>query len=253
MKFLLILRLIAFFVIVSQTIMAFSGCTRFQVPKEPQSGEIIADFTSEGCTLMIVTNNCKSSTQKCPFHAEVSTGYGRYGLIEKVEYTVYDQTKSPVTKTDSSTYFRFEAEQTGGGKVYAAVTLKPRDGAPSKVVRIEGTVPFASETTPKLPAGLRFEVNYQPWYLEGVPHEPVEYLFKIQLLGGRDALKRIKSVEYKLPDDESKRPRILHRVESDYFVEGSMPANKDGVVILALIRWNNGEISSHTIPLRPRL
>ena len=253
MKFLLKLRLVIFFVIVLQTITAFNACMRFQTPKEPQSGEIIADFTSEGCTLMIVTNNCKSSVQKCPFHAEVSTGYGRYGLIEKVEYTVSDQTKSPVTKTDASKYFSFEAEQTGGGKVYATVTLKPRDGAPSKVVRIEGTVPFAVETTPKLPAGLRFEVNYQPWYIEGEPHEPVEYLFKIQLLGGRDALRTIKSVEYRLPDDESKRPRITHRVESDYFVEGSMPAKNESIVILAVIRWKNGETSTHTIPLRPRL
>ena len=138
-----------------------------------------------------------------------------------------------------------------GEKVYAAVTLRPRDGAPPKVVQIEGTIPFAVEVTPPLPAGLRFEINYRPWYLTGVPHEPVEYLFKIQLLGEPAALKRIKSVEYRLPADESKRPRISHRVETEYFVAGSMP-NKEGVVILAGIRWKSGTRSTHVIPLRAR-
>lgn len=248
------LRLVTFFVIVLQTITAFNGCIR--TPQEPpQSGEIIVDFTSEGYTLIIATS-CKSSVQKCPFQAEISTAPGNFGSIEKVEYTfVSDSTKSLAPITRDSPRFIIKAEQTGGGKVNAAVTLKSRDGVPSKVVQIEGTIPFASEVTPSLPAGLRFEVNYQPWYLEGVPHEPVEYLFKIQLLGDTsdsDALKRIKSVEYKLPADEAKRPRITHSVESEYFVEGSMPANKEGVVIIAVIRWKSGETSTHTIPLRPR-
>jgi len=94
-----------------------------------------------------------------------------------------DRPKSPVPITDAATQFRFAAEQTAGEKLYAAVRLRPRDGAPPKVVRIEGTMIFAVEVTPPLPAGLRFEIQYQPWYLEGVPHQPVEYVFKIQLRG----------------------------------------------------------------------
>lgn len=162
-----------------------------------------------------------------------------------------DRPKSPAPITDAATHFRFAAEQTAGEKLYAAVRLRPRDGAPPKVVQIEGTIPFAVEVTPPLPAGLRFEIQYQPWYLEGVPHQPVEYLFKIQLRGEPAARKRIQSVEYRLPADDAKRPRITHRVESEYYLEGSM-SNQEGVSILAAIRWQSGETSTHTIPLRPR-
>jgi len=172
--------------------------------------------------------------------------------IKHVEYTFFpDRPRSQSPITDALTGFRFEAKQMAGEKVYAAVTLRPRDGAPPKVVEIEGTIPFAVEVTPPLPAGLRFEINYRPWYLTGDPHEPVEYLFKIQLLGEAAALNRIKSVEYRLPADESKRPRISHRVETEYFVGGSMP-NKEGVVIVAEIRWTSGTRSTHAIPLRAR-
>lgn len=254
MKTLLKLRLVTFFVIVSQTITACNGEMRSETPQEPpQSGEITATSTVEGYTLS-VTTSCKSAAQKCPFRAEISAHPALFELIQGVEYSFApDQQKSPAPITDASTRFRFEAEQNAGGKVYAAVTLRSRDGAaPPKVVRIEGTVPFAAEATPPLPAGLRFEINYQPWFLEGVPHEPVEYVFKIKLLGEPGALKRIKSVEYRLPDDESKGARITHRVESGYYLEGSMPASEDGVSIIAVIRWKNGGSSTHKIPLRPR-
>jgi hypothetical protein len=67
----------------------------------------------------------------------------------------------------------------------------------------------------------------------------------------RAARKRIKSVEYRLPADDAKRPRVTHHVESEYFLEGSMP-NQNGVSMIAAIRWKSGETSTHTIPLRPR-
>lgn len=253
MKSFLKLRLVTCFVIVCETITACNGRMRSQTSQVPtQSGEITAAFTAEGYALSIATN-CNSVVQKCPFRAEISAPLALFELIKQVEYTYApDRTKSAVPITDASTHFRFEGEQTAGGKVYAALTLRPRDGAPPQVVQIQGTIPFAAEVTPPLPVGLRFEINYQPSYLEGVPHEPVEYLFKIQLRGEATALNRIKSVEYQLPDDESKRPGIINRVESEYFVEGSMP-NREGVVIIAAIRWKSGERSTHTIPLRPRL
>jgi hypothetical protein len=253
MKSLFKRRLATFFVIVCGTITACTGGMRSEIPQgPPQSGEITAAFTAEAYTLSIATS-CKSAVQKCPFRAEISAPPALFEAIKQVEYTfVPDRSTLPVPITDASTHFRFEAEQNTGGKVYAAVMLRPRDGAPPKVVQIEGTIPFAVEVAPPLPAGLRFEINYQPWYLEGVPHEPVEYVFKIQLLGDAAALKGITSVEYRLPADESKSPRISHRLETEYFLEGSMP-NKEGVVIIAVIGWKSGESSTHTIPLRPRM
>lgn len=252
MKSLSKLRSAAFFVIVSQTIMACNDGIRSETSQVlPQSGEITVAFTVEGYTLSLATS-CKSAAQKCPFRAEISAAPALFELIEQVEYTYLpDRPKSPAPITDASTRFRFEGEQIAREKVYAAVTLRQSGGAPPKVVRIEGAVPFEAEVTPPLPAGLRFETNYRPWYLAGDPHEPVEYLFKIQLLGEPAALKRIKAVEYRLPEDESKRPTISRQLETEYFVEGSMPI-KEGVVIEAVIRWKNGERSTHTIPLRPR-
>jgi hypothetical protein len=217
-----------------------------------QTGNITTTSTSDGFTLSI-TARCEMVERTCPFRAEIHAPPALFESIQHVEYTFHpDRPKSPAPITDASTNFRFEAKHIAGDMVYAKVTLRgPRGGPAPKVVQIEGTIPFAVEVTPPLPAGLRFEINYRPWYLTGMPHEPVEYLFKIQLLGEPAALKRIKSVEYRLPADESKRPRISHRVESEYFVEGSMP-NKEGVVIVAAIRWKSGGSSTHTIPLRPR-
>jgi hypothetical protein len=222
-------------------------------PASQQTRHSTSTFTSDGFTLSL-TARCEMVERTCPFRAEIHAPPALFELIQHVEYTFHpDRPKSPAPIMDASTNFRFEAKQTVGGIVYATVTLRgPRGGAPPKVVQIEGSIPFAVEVTPPLPAGLRFEINYRPWYLEGAPHEPVEYLFKIQLLGEPAALKRIKSVEYRLPADESKRPRISHRVESEYFLEGSMPI-KEGVSIVAAIRWTSGERSTHTIPLRPRL
>jgi hypothetical protein len=253
MQSILKLHLIIFFVIGSQAITACDDTVHSLTTQHlTQPGEIIATFTADGYTLSLATN-CQTAVPKCPFRAEISGSASRFDLIEKVDYTfIPDRSKSPAPITDASTRFRFEAEQTAGEKVYAAVTLKPHDGTPAKVVQIEGTIPFAVEVTPPLPPGLRFEIIYRPWYLEGIPHEPVEYLFKIQLLGESAALKSVKSVEYRLPDDESKRPVISRRVESEYYVEGRMP-KKEGVLMVVVIRWKNGQSSTHIIPLRPRL
>jgi len=252
MKSLSTLRSAAFFLIVCETIMACNGGIRSETSQEPpQPGEITATSTLEGYTLSLATI-CKSSVRKCPFRAEILAPPALFELIEQVEYTYLpDRPKSPAPITDVSTRVRFEGQQIAREKVYAAVKLRQSGGAVPKVVRIEGAIPFEAEVTPPLPAGLRFEVHYRPWYLTGVPHEPVEYLFKIQLLGEPAALKRIKSVEYRLPEDVSKRPTISRQLETEYFVEGNMPV-KDGIVIIAAIRWKNGERSTHTIPLRPR-
>ena len=220
------------------------------IPQAP-AGPVTATFTIDRFTLSI-TARCESAERGCPFLAEVHAPRSLFESIKHVEYTFFpDRPKSPSPITDASTSFRVEAKQMAGEKVYAAVTLRPRDDAPPKVVQIEGTIPFAVEVTPPLPASLRFEINYRPWYLTGIPHEPVEYLFKIQLLGEPATLARIKSVEYRLPAEESKRPRISHRVKTEYFVEGSMP-NKEGVVIVAAIQWKNGTRSTHAIPLWAR-
>lgn len=251
MKSLLKLRLITFFAIASQIIIACDGGIRSQTIQEPpQSGETTAAFTAEGYRLG-VTTRCKLAAQKCSFRAEISAASALFELIEQVEYSlVSEPTKAPARITDAATRFRFEAEQTAGAKVYADVKLRSRDGAQPKIVRIEGTIPFPKEVTPPLPAGLRFEINYLPWYLEGVPHEPVEYVFKINLLGEASALKQIKSVEYRTAGDEG--AQITHRVAGGFYLEGSMLANKESARIIAVIRRKNGERSTHTILLRPR-
>ena len=221
-------------------------------PALEQTRDITTTFTGDGFTLRI-TARCEKAERTCPFRAEIHAAPALLESIQHVEYTFPpDQPKSPAPITDASTNFRLEAKQTVGDNVYAKVTLRPVGGATPKVVVLEGTIPFAAEATPPLPAGLRFETSYRPWYLEGAPHEPVEYLFKIRLLGDAAAIKRIKSVEYRLSTDDSKRPLIPRNSETEYFLEGRM-AKKEGVVIVASIRWESGESTTHTIPLRPRL
>lgn len=221
-------------------------------PALEQTRDITATFTSDGFTLSI-TARCDMAERACPFRAEIHAPPALFESIQHVEYTFPpERQKSPAPITDASTNFRLEAKQTVGDYVYAKVTLRPSGGAPPKVIVLEGAIPFAVEATPPLPAGLRFEINYRPWYLEGAPHEPVEYLFKIRLLGEVAAIKRIKSVEYRLSTDDSKRALIPRRSETEFFLEGRL-LKKEGVVIVAAIRWASGESSTHTIPLRPRL
>ena len=217
-----------------------------------QTRDITATFTSDGFTLSI-TARCERDERACPFRAEIQAPAALLESIQQVEYTFPpERPKSQAPITDASTNFRLEGKQTVGDSVYAKVTLRQRDGAPLRVVVLEGTLPFSAEATPPLPAGLRFETSYRPWYLEGAPHEPVEYLFKVRLLGDVAAIKQIKSVKYQLSTDDSKRPLIPRNSETEYFLEGRMP-KKEGVVIVATIRWASGQSTTHTIPLRPRL
>lgn len=221
-------------------------------PALQQTRDITSTFTTDGFTLSI-TARCETGERTCPFRAEIHAPAALLETIQHVEYTFPPESpKSPAPITDASTNFRLEAKQTVGDNVYAKVTLRPRGGAPAKVLVLEGTIPFSAEVTPPLPAGLRFEISYRPWYLEGVPHEPVEYLFRMRLLGEVAAIKRIKSVEYQLSTDDPKAPLIPRRSETEFFLEGRMP-KKEGVVIVAVIRWASGENTTHTIPLRPTL
>lgn len=102
-----------------------------------------------------------------------------------------------------------------------------------------------------LPKGLQFETRYQPWFLEGVPHEPVEYIFKVHLAGKSDVLKNVSSVHYEL-SNQAKSARITHRIESSFYVEGAMPVKDSTIFIVATLRMKNGKKSIHKISLRPR-
>ena len=101
-----------------------------------------------------------------------------------------------------------------------------------------------------LPKGLRFDTRYQPWYLAGMPHEPVEHIFKIHLAGQGDVLKNVRSVNYELSN--AKGARITHRIEGSFYVEGAIPVEDSTSVIVATLRMKNGKKSIHKISLRPR-
>ena len=215
----------------------------------PQAGAITATFSSGGFTLSI-TARCERAERPCPFRAEIHAPPPLFELIDKVEYTFSpDHPTSPSPITDASTSYRLEAKRMAGEKVYAEVTLRPRGGVPSKVVRLEGTIPFAEEVKPPLPSGLRFEVQYRPWYLEG--GVVVGDYFLIWLRGETAALNRIKSVEYHLPRAYFTGPRMVARAETEYMFEGYKP-NNASFVIVAAIRWKNGTRSTHAIPFRAR-
>ncbi|HLG14860.1 MAG TPA: hypothetical protein VJH03_10220 [Blastocatellia bacterium] len=214
-----------------------------------QADGITATFTTQGLTLNL-TARCSSADRLCPFRAEIHAPPPLFKLIEHVEYTLSpDRPTSPTPITDASTSFRFEAKQMAGEKVYAEVTLRPRGGAPSKVVRLEGTIPFGEEAKPPLPSGLRFEIQYRPWYLEG--GAAVGHYFLIWLRGETAALNRIKSVEYQLPTAYFTNPRAVARAETEYMFEGYKPNNASFEIVAAL-RWKNGTRSTHAIPIRAR-
>lgn len=101
-----------------------------------------------------------------------------------------------------------------------------------------------------LPNGLRFETRYQPWYLTGMPHEPVERIFKIHLAGQGDVLKNVRSVNYEL--SKSKGARLTHRIQESFYVEGTIPVEDSTAIIVATVRMKNGKKSHQEIPLRPR-
>jgi hypothetical protein len=254
MNFMLRLGSFTMLVVLWATTMACGGAILNDSGPAPpalqQTRDITSTFTSDGFTLSI-TARCETDKRTCPFRAEIHAPAALLETIQHVEYTFPPESpKSPAPITDASTNFRLEAKQSVGDNVYAKVTLRQSSGAPAKVVVLEGTIPFAEEATPPLPSGLRFEISYRPWYLEGNPHEPVEYLFKIRLLGQVAAIKQIKSVQYRLSTDDSKRPLIPRNSETEFFLEGRMP-KKDGVVMIATIRWASGESTTHTIPMRP--
>lgn len=186
----------------------------------PPPAAITATFTTDGLTLSI-TARCEPAERLCPFRAEIQAPPALFGLIDKVEYTFYpDRPKSPSSMTDGSTGFRFEAKQMFGEKVYATVTLRPRGSTPAKVVQLEGTIPFAAEVKPPLPAGLRFEDQYQQQYLEGGILTNY-YFFRIWLRGDAVALNRILSVEYQLPQPHFSRPRVVANARMEYMIDAS--------------------------------
>jgi hypothetical protein len=96
------------------------------------------------------------------------------------------------------------------------VMLRPQGDSQAKTVLITGRIPFAAEVSPSLPPGLRFEVKYEQEFLEGgIP--TVYYTFRVWLRGNPNALHRIRSVEYRLPEVYFSTTRIrAHSIPSTY-------------------------------------
>lgn len=217
-----------------------------------QGREVTATYTNEGFTLSI-TSRCQSPERPCPFRAEVHAPPALFESIGQVEYNFFPgRPKSSAPVTDASTSFSLEAEQTAGEKVYASVTLRPRRGSQLRVVNLEGAVPFEDEVKPPLPAGMRFEIQCWPEYLEGAVQ--AGYRLRVRLRGDAAALKQIKSVEYDLPAGlliNSANPRVVADAQMEYLLEGVVSGSA-GAAIRAVIRWKNGARSTHEISLRPR-
>ena len=210
---------------------------------------ITSTFTAEGLTLRI-TAACSGSGSPCSFRAEVHAAPALARQIQRVEYThVPDRRTAPSANTNAEDHFRFEGSQYSGELVDADVFLMPSaSGAPRKV-QLQATVPFSAPTSPSLPAGLRFEDLYQMQYLEGTPTD--YYHFRIRLLGEVLALQRIRSVEYRLPEQYFSRTSIRADRYSGFFLEGSA-SKRNQWDIVAVIRWTNGSTSTHRIPFRPQ-
>jgi len=207
-----------------------------------------AVFPAHGLILRI-SSRCESSSPRCPFQAEIDGPDAIVRSIQQVDYTFFPgRPRSPAPVTDAGTHFRLEATQNFGEKVFATVTLKSRPAGPSRTVLLEGTIPFAVEVQPRLPDGLRFEVKYEQQSLEG--RATNDYYFRIVLRGEAGALRRIRSVNYRLPAGDS-RSALRAYPETQYFMDGSAP--NDGTRdIVAVIRWSDGTTSTHSIPFRPR-
>jgi len=210
---------------------------------------ITSTHSAEGLTLLI-TASCSLSGSLCPFSAEVQAAPALARKIKHVEYTYYpDRRTAPSANTNSAAHFRFEGSQTTGELVYADAFLAESASGPLRKVALETTVPFSAAVVPALPAGLRFEDLYQMQYLEGTPTD--YYLFRVRLRGEAKALTRIRSVEYRLPEQFFSRAPIRATAHTEYFLQGSA-SSRNKWDIVAAIRWTNGKLSTYSLPFRPK-
>jgi len=212
----------------------------------PQAG-ITAIFTTDGLTLNLIAH-CEPETRLCSFRAEIHAPQPLFDLISQVEYSSSSEPRSgrsPVM--DAATWFRFEGKRIAGETVRANITVKRRGGASTEVVSLEGTIPFSTDVKPPLPDGLRFEDQYQRWYLEGGAGN--FQLFKIRLRGEAIALNRIRSVEYRLPQSNFSRSTVLGKASDEYMLEDTLSSGAR-FEIVAVLRWRSGARSTHVISVR---
>jgi hypothetical protein len=213
------------------------------------SNAITSRVSADGVTLTIIAA-CSLSGSLCPFSAEILAAPALARTIKYVEYTYFpDRGRAPSANTNSAESFRFEGSQTTGELVYADVFLAESSAGALKKIALETTVPFAAPVRPALPDGLRFEDLYQMQYLEGTPTD--YYHFRVWLRGEPEVLKRIKSVDYRLPEQFFSRSPIRGAAHSEYFLNGSA-SSRNKWDIVAVIRWTNGKVSTHMLPFRPK-
>lgn len=214
------------------------------------SSTITSTFSAEGLTLRI-TAVCPLSGSLCPFRAEIDAAPAFARRIQRVEYTyVPDRRTAPSANTNSAAHFRFEGSQHTGELVYANVFLAASASRPPKRVLLEAAIPFSVPVSPPLPVGLRFEDSYQMQYLEGAPTD--YFTFRVWLRGEPEAFKRIKSVDYHLPEQYFSRTTIrATKSPTEYFMSETA-SSRNQWDIVAVIRWTNGRTSRHSIPFRPQ-
>jgi len=215
----------------------------------PPGQSLTSRHTAEGLTLTI-SSDCGTSRARCPFRAEISGAPALTRMIERVDYTYVPDQRTAVPVRNGTARFAFEGAQSPGELVYADVVLRQQGSGKSKTVALEAPVPFAAAVHPALPPGLRFEDSYQQQYLEGGIATGY-YRFRIWLRGEPNALKRIRSVDYRLPEKYFSEKHVRGRSDREYFLDGTAPSREKWDIV-AVIRWTNGRTSTHRIPFQPQ-
>lgn len=209
---------------------------------EGEHAPIKVEYPQQGMTLR-VTSRCAEAAP-CPFAAEVDAPPETFARIRKVDYTwVPVRRKSPAPITDARTHFRIDGAQTEGELIWAEVVL---EGAKEPVL-LKGEIPFAVVVRPALPTGMRFEVKYQEEYLEGTASG--NYHYRVWLRGDPAAMKKVRSVEYRVPPEFGIGARQANTL-TEYFFEGGSSSRQFDIT--AIIRWSNGKKTTYAIPFQPQ-
>lgn len=211
------------------------------------AGSNTSTYTSRGLTLRL-TATCTRVSTRCPFRAEVHGPPGLAHSVSRVEYTYVPDQRSAVRVTDAANHFRFEGAQYGGQLVHADVIARRGSSRAADTIPLQTTIPYGASVTPALPPGLRFEDKYETQYLEGTVTNL--YYFRIWLRGDPSALNRVRSVDYRLPEQYFARTQIRTTRDNDYFLDGHAPKGTSWDIV-AVIRWMNGRSTTHRIPFRP--
>ncbi len=235
-------------------LLALDGAGALSLPVAPVenqrrgSGPITVASATEGLTLRLAAA-CGQSRSRCPFLAEIHGRPAVLRMIDRVDYSYVPDQRTPARVADPARRFRFEGAQYPGELVYADVMIMRGSRARIEKIPLAVRVPFAAPVSPDLPRGLRFEDKYQRELLEGTPSD--YHQFRIWLRGDPTMQARIQSVEYHLPEAYFSNTRIKTTRATDFYLEGGA-SERFKWDIVAVVRWRNGDVSTHRIPFRPQ-